>query len=397
MPYVTARDGAQIFYTDWGNGPAVVLSHGWPLNADSWEYQTHFLASNGYRAIAHDRRGHGRSTQTWHGNEMNTYADDLSALITALDLRDVALVGFSAGGGEIARYIGRHSGDRVAKVALISTVSPFMLQTDDNPSGVPGEVFDGLRDASLSDRAQLYRDLADGPVFGNNRPGAAVSQGVRDAFWARGLQTGHRNAFECIAAFAATDFRPDLARFDMPTLVVHGDLASQVVQDEARHYSQTLVLAADRRERGQHVCVVDAAGFSDLLQNCPARCRQLRSTAPGSRQRLVLPEPGDGILGGPLLRHRVAQRPYHEVHREHQTAPEILLKGSANLQAGDRVLLFSAGGGGFGDPELREQEHIRRDVRRGYISPQDAQSIYGLADRDIERTDDSSALREVVT
>jgi non-heme chloroperoxidase len=223
MPYVTAGDGAQIFYKDWGNGQPVVLSHGWPLNADSWDSQALFLASNGLRVIAHDRRGHGRSTQTWHGNEMNTYADDLAALITELDLRDVVLVGFSTGGGEVARYVGRHGGDRVAKVALVSAVAPFMLQTDDNPGGVPIEVFDTIRAASVDDRAQFYRDLADGPFFGNNRDGATVSQGARDSFWSQGMQSGHRNALECIAAFSATDFRADLAAFDMPTLVIHGD------------------------------------------------------------------------------------------------------------------------------------------------------------------------------
>jgi non-heme chloroperoxidase len=223
MPFVTTTDGTRIYYKDWGEGRPVVLSHGWPLSSDSWEAQQLFLAEHGYRAIAHDRRGHGRSTQTWSGNEMDTYADDLSTLIEALDLRDVTLIGFSTGGGEVARYIGRHGTARIAQAVLVSAVPPLMLQTDDNPGGVPVEVFDAIRAGSVADRSQLYRDLADGPFFGLNRPGASVSQGVRDAFWRQGLQAGHRNAYESIAAFSATDFRADLDAFDVPTLVIHGD------------------------------------------------------------------------------------------------------------------------------------------------------------------------------
>ncbi|GAA3394269.1 alpha/beta fold hydrolase [Cryptosporangium minutisporangium] len=223
MPFLTAADGAQIFYKDWGAGNPVVLSHGWPLNSDSWEAQMLFLASRGYRVIAHDRRGHGRSDQTWHGNEMDTYADDLAALIEMLDLQGATLIGFSTGGGEVARYVGRHGTARVARVALVAAVPPLMLQTDDNPGGVPSEVFDDLRAGSLADRSQLYKDLADGPFFGANRPGASPSQGMRDAFWRQGLQAGHRGAYECIAAFSATDFRSDLDKFDVPTLVIHGD------------------------------------------------------------------------------------------------------------------------------------------------------------------------------
>jgi non-heme chloroperoxidase len=223
MPFVTTADGARIFYKDWGVGRPVVLSHGWPLNSDSWEAQQLFLAEHGYRAVAHDRRGHGRSTQTWSGNDMDTYADDLAALIDALDLRGATLVGFSTGGGEVARYIGRHGTSRVAQAALVSGVPPYLLQAHDNPAGLPLDVFDAMRAGSLVDRSQLYRDLADGPFFGLNRPGASVSQGVRDAFWRQGLSAGHRNAYECVAAFSATDFRTDLAAFDVPTLVIHGD------------------------------------------------------------------------------------------------------------------------------------------------------------------------------
>ncbi|MCO1657611.1 alpha/beta fold hydrolase [Pseudonocardia humida] len=223
MPFITAADGAQIYYKDWGTGRPVLLSHGWPLNADSWEAQQLFLAANGYRAIAHDRRGHGRSSQTWDGNDMDTYAADLAALLEALDLRDVTLVGFSTGGGEVTRYIGNHGTGRVAQLVLVSAVPPLMVRREDNPAGVPVEVFDGIRAGSLTDRSQTYQDLADGPFFGNNRPGAEVSRGVRQAFWLQGLQSGHRNALECIAAFSETDFRGDLGKVDVPTLVIHGD------------------------------------------------------------------------------------------------------------------------------------------------------------------------------
>jgi non-heme chloroperoxidase len=230
LPFITTPDGVEIFYKDWGSGQAVVLSHGWPLNSDSWEAQQLFLANNGFRAIAHDRRGHGRSTQVWDGNDMDHYADDMSALIEALDLRDVVLVGFSTGGGEVARYIGRHGTSRVAKVVLVSAVPPFMLRTEDNPGGVPIEVFDGLREGSLKDRSQLYKDLAGGPFYGKNR-GRDVSQGMQDAFWRQGMQAGHKNAYDSIAAFSATDMRDDLAKFDVPTLVIHGD-ADEVVPFE---------------------------------------------------------------------------------------------------------------------------------------------------------------------
>ena len=224
MSYVTTEDGAEIFYKDWGpsDGAPVLLSHGWPLNSDAWEATALFLAAKGFRAVAHDRRGHGKSTQTWNGNEMDTYADDLAAVLNALDLNDVALIGHSTGGGEIARYIGRHGTGRVAKVILVSAVPPFMLRTDDNPSGLPEETFDAIRAGEAANRSQLYRDFADGPFFGNNRTGD-VPQGTRDAFWLQGLAAGTRNTYECIAAFSATDFRPDLAAFDVPTLIIQGD------------------------------------------------------------------------------------------------------------------------------------------------------------------------------
>lgn len=222
---ITTADGVQLYYKDWGpkDGPVVTFSHGWPLSSDSWESQMLFLASQGYRVVAHDRRGHGRSSQPWEGNDMDHYADDLATVIEALDLKDVTLVGFSTGGGEVARYIGRHGTGRVKKAVLVSAVPPMMLKTADNPGGLPLEVFDGIRKASLEDRAQLYLDLASGPFYGFNRPGAKVSQGLIDNWRAQGMQAGHKNTYDSIAAFSATDFRGDLKKFDVPTLVIHGD------------------------------------------------------------------------------------------------------------------------------------------------------------------------------
>jgi non-heme chloroperoxidase len=223
MNTITTKDGTQIYYKDWGTGKPVVFSHGWPLNADSWEAQMLFLATRGYRCIAHDRRGHGRSSQPWNGNEMDTYADDLSELIEKLDLKDATLIGFSAGGGEVARYIGRHGTKRVAKAALISAVPPLMLKTGANPDGLPMEKFDEIRQGCNADRSQFYKDLAGGPFFGANRPGAKVSQGMIDSFWLQGMQAGAKNTFDCIKAFSETDFTEDLKKFDVPTLIVHGN------------------------------------------------------------------------------------------------------------------------------------------------------------------------------
>lgn len=241
MNTLTTKDGTQLHYTDWGTGPAVIFSHGWPLSAASWESQMRFLASAGFRCVAHDRRGYGRSSQPWQGNEMDTYADDLSALIEHLDLSAVTLVGFSAGGGEVARYVGRHGQKRVARVALISAVAPLMVKTAANPGGLPLSTFDGMRESSLADRAQFYRDLASGPFFGANRPGAKVSQGVMDSFWRQSMQSGHHNAFEGIKAFSETDFTSDLKQFEVPTLIVHGDDDQIVPIDAAGRAAAKLV------------------------------------------------------------------------------------------------------------------------------------------------------------
>lgn len=223
MSTMTTQDGTQIYYKDWGTGPALVFSHGWPLSSDSWEAQMLFLASHGYRCIAHDRRGHGRSSQPWYGNEMDTFADDLAQLIDSLDLKDVVLIGFSMGGGEVARYIGRHGTKRLKKIALISAVPPLMLKTASNPDGLALETFNAIRQSASADRSQLYKDIASGPFFGANRPGSKVSQGMIDSFWLQGMQAGHKNTFDCIKAFSETDFTADLKKFDVPTLIIHGD------------------------------------------------------------------------------------------------------------------------------------------------------------------------------
>jgi non-heme chloroperoxidase len=222
MPYVTTKDGTQIYYKDWGTGQPIVFSHGWPLTGDAWEDQMVFLADRGFRCIAHDRRGHGRSSQPWTGNEMDTYADDLATLVQTLDLQKAIHIGHSTGGGEVARYLGRHGTSRVAKAVLVGAVPPLMLKTANNPEGLPIDVFDGIRKGVLADRSQFFKDLTM-PFYGFNRAGAKVSEGIRESFWLQGMMAGHKNALDCIKAFSETDFTEDLKKVDVPTLIMHGD------------------------------------------------------------------------------------------------------------------------------------------------------------------------------
>ena len=246
MPKLTTQDGASLFYKAWGIGSPVVFSHGWPLNGDAWDPQLLAMASNGFRAIAHDRRGHGRSSKPWDGNTMDDYADDLATLIETLDLRDIVLVGHSTGGGEVVRYIGRHGSARVSKLVLVGAIPPLMLKTIDNPNGTPIDVFDGLRARVFADRSQLYRDLA-GPFFGANRPGSDVSQGTCDQFWLMGMQVGLKAAHDCIRQFSESDFNEDLERIDVPTLIIHGDDDQIVPIDASARLAAPLVDGAELR------------------------------------------------------------------------------------------------------------------------------------------------------
>jgi non-heme chloroperoxidase len=222
MSTITTKDGTEIYYKDWGSGQPIVFSHGWPLTADAWDSQMLFLGSHGYRVIAHDRRGHGRSSQPWNGNDMDTYADDLAALTETLDLKEAIHIGHSTGGGEVARYIGRHGTKRVAKAVLIGAVPPIMLKTAANPGGLPLDVFDGIRNGMLADKSQFFKDLTL-PFYGYNRTGAKVSEGIREGFWLQSMQGGYKGLYDCIKAFSETDFTEDLKKFDVPTLILHGD------------------------------------------------------------------------------------------------------------------------------------------------------------------------------
>ena len=241
MTIYTTKEGVELYYKDWGSGQPIVFCHGWPLNSDSWESQMIFFADQGYRCIAHDRRGHGRSSQPWDGNDMDHYADDLAELLAHLDVRDAVLFGFSTGGGEVARYIGRHGTARIAKAGLISAVPPLMLKTEANPGGLPQEVFDGLRAAQLADRSQFYLDIPSGPFYGFNRPGAKVSQGLIQSWWMQGMLGWHKNTYDSIKAFSETDFTEDLKKFTIPTLIVHGDDDQIVPIDAAGRASKRLI------------------------------------------------------------------------------------------------------------------------------------------------------------
>jgi non-heme chloroperoxidase len=243
MPTITVQDGTEIYYKDWGKGQPVVFSHGWPLSSDAFEDQMLFLADRGYRCIAHDRRGHGRSSQPWDGNEMDTYADDLAALTEKLDLKDAIHIGHSTGGGEVARYIGRHGTRRVSKAILISAVPPLMLKTAANPAGLPMQAFDEIRAAVLADRSQYWKDLSMA-FYGFNRPGAKISEGLRDSFWLQGMMAGHKAVYDCIKAFSETDFTEDLKKFNVPTLILHGDDDQIVPIGAAAMQSSKLVKGA---------------------------------------------------------------------------------------------------------------------------------------------------------
>lgn len=242
--FVTVADGARIFYKDWGNGQPIVFAHGWPLSSDAWDPQMLFMGQNGYRVIAHDRRSHGRSSQTWDGNNMDTYADDLAAVIEALDLKDAILVGHSTGGGEVAHYIGRHGSTRVAKVVLVGAVPPLMLKTAGNPAGTPLEVFDGIRKGTGGDRSQLFKDLTT-PFFGANRDGNKVTQGMRDAFWLQGMLGGVKGQYDCVHEFSEVDYTEDLKKIDVPALVVHGDDDQIVPFDASAKLSSQIIKNAE--------------------------------------------------------------------------------------------------------------------------------------------------------
>jgi non-heme chloroperoxidase len=243
MPSITTKDGTSIFYKDWGKGQPIVFSHGWPLSADAWDEQLFFFASNGYRAIAHDRRGHGRSSQSWNGNDMDTYADDLASVFEKLELKDAIVVGHSTGGGEVTRYLGRHGTSRVAKAAIVGAIPPVMLKSASNPGGLPMSAFDAIRDGLSKDKAQFYEDLAF-PFYGANRPESKVSPGLRHQFWLQSMQAGFKAAYDCVKQFSESDFTEDLKKIEIPVLVLHGDDDQIVPIDDAARLSSKLLKRA---------------------------------------------------------------------------------------------------------------------------------------------------------
>jgi non-heme chloroperoxidase len=267
MPTITTRDGTEIYYKDWGTGQPVVFSHGWPLTADAWDDQAFFVASNGYRAIAHDRRGGGRSSQPWDGNDLDHYADDLADLIEALNLRDIVLVGHSTGGGEVVHYVGRHGSSRVAKIVTVGAIPPLMLKTDANPGGLPIGVFDGLREGVRKDRSQFYEDLS-APFYGANRAGSTVSQGLRDSFWLMSMSVGIKGAYDCIKAFSETDQTEDLKKIDVPMLIIHGDDDQIVPIDDSARRSVEIVKGATLKVYpGAPHGLANTTAFKDTLNS----------------------------------------------------------------------------------------------------------------------------------
>ncbi len=287
MSTITVKDGTTIYYKDWGKGPVITFSHGWPLSSDAWDGQMLFLAQHGYRVVAHDRRGHGRSSQAPTGNDMDGYADDLAAVIEALDLKDIIMVGHSTGGGEVARYIGRYGTKRVSKAVLIAAVPPLMLKTPANPEGLPLEVFDAIRAGLVNDRSQFYRDLAI-QFYGANRPGAKVSQGILDQFWLWSMQSGLKNAYESIKAFSETDFTEDLKKFDVPTLVMHGEDDQIVpVHDSARKSAKLIKGAVEIYYPGLSHGLT--ATHADLVnRDLLAFCEQANGRSPDGTGRCSL-------------------------------------------------------------------------------------------------------------
>jgi non-heme chloroperoxidase len=284
MPTISTNDGARIFYKDWGSGQPIVFRHGWPLNADAWDDQLFFLASNGFRAIAHDRRGHGRSTQTRDGNDIDTYADDLAALAKALDLHNAIHVGHSTGGGEVVRYLARHGTKRVAGAVLVDAIPPLMLKTADNPEGIPMSEFDKIRSAVIADRSQFWKDLSFS-FFGANRPNSTVSEGVRDAFWLMSMQAGMPAAYDCIKAFSETDFRQDLPKIDVPTLVIHGDDDQIVPLDVGGARSSKMIRGATLKvyQGGPHG--VFATHKNQLNADLLTFAKELQSESPKTTRR----------------------------------------------------------------------------------------------------------------